>query len=117
MVVVERMEDYISPKGKYKTKWKCRCDCGNEVGVTSSAIHRGQQSCGCDKYKRIREKRLIDLIGKRFGKLTLLQNVSSTKWECKCDCGNITVVDGSTLRCERTKSCGCLKMEKPYSFE
>jgi hypothetical protein len=32
-------------------------------------------------------------------------------WECKCMCGNITVVCSFDLRNNRTKSCGCLRLK------
>lgn len=38
-----------APSGKAgHVRWKCRCDCGNEVIATSSNLARGAvQSCGC----------------------------------------------------------------------
>lgn len=33
-------------------------------------------------------------------------------WNCKCQCGNFTVVAGYALRKGRIKSCGCAKNEK-----
>lgn len=60
---------------------------------------------------------LIDLTGKRFGKLVVLKRVENNKhhqpqWECLCDCGNKTVVVGQKLRKGITKSCGCLVYEQ-----
>ena len=54
-----------------------------------------------------------DLIGKRFGKLTVVDFVrhpSKNKnfWMCKCDCGNTTYLDAYRLKSGHTKSCGCL---------
>lgn len=60
---------------------------------------------------------LINLVGKRFGKLTVIERAGSTKggvarWLARCDCGNEIIVDGSSLRRNNgTKSCGCLKNE------
>lgn len=47
--------------------------------------------------------------------LTVLDFVSRNKdsrafWNCRCDCGNVTVVSGKALRRGTTKSCGCLHM-------
>jgi hypothetical protein len=62
--------------------------------------------------------KLIDLTGKRFGKLTVIKKVkshvapnghASTMWECKCDCGNIINVCSYDLRSGHSKSCGCLQ--------
>lgn len=58
----------------------------------------------------------IDLTGQRFGRLTVIKFVSRinkrTKWLCKCDCGNETIVSTKCLRNGDTKSCGCLKKDK-----
>lgn len=54
------------------------------------------------------------LLGKRFGKLTVLNLCrSKTKygqsiWHCICDCGNQKDVVGVNLVSGNTKSCGCL---------
>ena len=57
-----------------------------------------------------------ELSGKKFGRLTVIRRCENNKhglprWECKCDCGNITLVDGQHLREGKTKSCGCLKKD------
>lgn len=59
----------------------------------------------------------IDLTGKRFGRLTVVRATSKRSsqgdifWECICDCGNIDIVNGKSLRCSGQKSCGCLQRE------
>lgn len=55
----------------------------------------------------------IDLTGMKFNKLTVIKRVENNKrgqamWECSCDCGNTTIVNGYTLRNGGVKSCGCL---------
>lgn len=64
--------------------------------------------------------RCVDLTGKKFGRLTVLKRVENKKinsrnqksqWLCQCDCGNKTVVMGTNLRNDYTKSCGCLQRE------
>ena len=58
--------------------------------------------------------KFIDLTGKIFGRLTVERNIGRHKtrlqiiWECKCECGNRTIVAGNELREGETKSCGCL---------
>ncbi len=56
--------------------------------------------------------KLVDLTGKRFGKLTIIKRSVSTlkrpQWDCICDCGNSTSVVGHSLKSGLTKSCGCL---------
>jgi len=57
--------------------------------------------------------RRIDLIGQKFGRLIVIQRVNNDKWGnsrwlCKCDCENETIVLGSNLQSNHTQSCGCL---------
>lgn len=66
--------------------------------------------------------KLIDITGKKFGRLTVIKRVGSNKqgqstWLCKCDCGNEKVVVGAALRRGYVKSCGCLVMEKTYNYK
>ena len=60
--------------------------------------------------------RLLDLTGKRFGRLTVVSRAENsksgkTRWHCKCDCGNECVVHGDSLKSGNTKSCGCVRRE------
>lgn len=43
--------------------------------------------------------------------LTVIRQVPAkrTRWECLCDCGNVTYVSGANLVRGAVKSCGCLK--------
>lgn len=55
-----------------------------------------------------------DLIGQRFGKLTVLKELEKVKngsrvWLCKCDCGNTKEVTTRDLNNHRVASCGCSK--------
>ena len=65
-------------------------------------------------------RRLIDLTGRKFGKLTVVKRVEdnisksgykSAQWLCVCDCGNEVIVTGRNLKTNNTKSCGCLQKE------
>jgi len=57
---------------------------------------------------------LPDLIGQRFGKLTVLSFSHSGRWgrywTCLCDCGGQSKVSTNSLRRGNTKSCGCGKV-------
>ena len=62
-------------------------------------------------------KNFKDITGQKFGRLTVIKVVSKNKhrqykWECQCDCGNISKVISSQLRNGHTKSCGCLHKDK-----
>lgn len=58
----------------------------------------------------------IDLIGKRFGRLTVLEVIGKNKkgcyiYKCKCDCGKYKQTNSHYLLGGITKSCGCLQSE------
>lgn len=64
--------------------------------------------------------KFIDLSGQRFGRLTVLERSGAyrskkgqiqTRWLCRCDCGNNTVVHGASLKKGATRSCGCIRTE------
>lgn len=59
----------------------------------------------------------IDITGKRFESLVVLERVANdssgnAKWKCLCDCGKVIEVSGNHLRTGHTKSCGCYKIQK-----
>jgi hypothetical protein len=59
---------------------------------------------------------MIDITGVKFGRLTALRRVGTTKqrspiWECRCDCGKIATVSTNHLRNHRIVSCGCYSSE------
>lgn len=61
--------------------------------------------------------KVIDLTGKTFGKLTVIQRSGSNVqgeavWLCQCDCGNKSLVSSSNLRTGNTSSCGCFGKEQ-----
>lgn len=58
LVVLYKVENYVSPKGYTQTRWLCKCDCGTEKIVHSGSLKRGLTiSCGC--YNKEKNK-LID---------------------------------------------------------
>lgn len=57
----------------------------------------------------------IEMAGQRFNKWTVLEfshidpKCNLAHWKCKCDCGNIGIVAGGSLRRGKSKSCGCYR--------
>lgn len=57
---------------------------------------------------------MIDMIGQKFGKLTVLEECEERSKDrqkiylCECECGSTSVVRGGCLRGGKTKSCGCI---------
>lgn len=58
-------------------------------------------------------KNFKDINGQKFGMLTVISFAEIRRgkafWNCKCKCGNTSIVAGDKLRSGRTKSCGCLQ--------
>ncbi len=84
-------------------KWKCRCSCGtiSEVGTYQLSSGRSK-SCGHDSGK------LKNLVGQKFGELTVLEYAGNMKWKCRCSCGKEVIVNRGDLKTGNTKSCGHL---------
>lgn len=99
--------------------WRCICDCGNEVLVSSKQLagEKKTLSCGCLRREKL-AARATDYTGKRFGRLTALEPVENRQgggvvWRCICDCGNEVLVRGNYLADGSRWSCGaCLPREK-----
>lgn len=96
-------------------KWICQCDCGKIKEVAGGDLIKGNiKSCGCKKSELISQNNTISMVGKKFGKLTVLQEISerasdgSIKYLCKCECGNTKIINGVNLRRGITTSCGCI---------
>lgn len=65
--------------------------------------------------------KLIDLTGRRFGRLTVIERSENSKsgrvqWKCICDCGTECVKLSKTLINGHTKSCGCLHDERIIEY-
>lgn len=103
------------------TRWLCKCDCGKEVIVWACSLKKGDtKSCGCMRDSLIGEANTNNLIGKKFGRLEVVNKTYRTNsknrniiyWECKCDCGNTTYITTGNLINTGVKSCGCYRKEK-----
>jgi hypothetical protein len=60
--------------------------------------------------------RVIDLTGRRFGRLVVVERAPADKWgharwRVRCECGEERIVQGHHLRRGLTRSCGCLAIE------
>lgn len=95
------------------TLWRCRCDCGKEILLEPYQITGEKvKSCGCLRS----EKKIRDLTGQRFGRLTALERLEeksnrSYMWRCRCDCGKEVKVRANALTSGNTTSCGCAKLD------
>lgn len=94
------------------TVWHCKCDCGGEIDAPLHQLTSGyRKSCGC-----LSKPPRKELIGKRFGMLTVVaysgKRDGMHRWLCRCDCGRNTTVGQTLLQSGKTKSCGCLSGER-----
>lgn len=110
----------LHPTDKRKNKsivWVCKCDCGTIKEIPAYYLTGGKvKSCGCLKKETDKKPKgnVIDMIGKKFGHLTVIARDGSdkngqAKWICECDCENHTRISvlGGNLRKGHTQSCGC----------
>lgn len=61
---------------------------------------------------------LIDIIGQKFGRLTVVSRSENdprgnARWLCRCNCGVEKVVLAQSLRKGATVSCGCFNTQRP----
>jgi hypothetical protein len=60
--------------------------------------------------------RLEDLTGRRFGRLVVVRRAPNRNrqvyWECRCDCGETSVVRSMNLVSGSTQSCGCYSRDQ-----
>lgn len=98
--------------GNHIQKYLCQCSCGNQIILPAKLINE-KKNCGCKPYEGF--DKLDEMIGRRFGHLTVIQ--MSERLDCygkrsyricKCDCGNIVEVSRRHLISGHTQSCGCL---------
>jgi hypothetical protein len=119
--------EYDHTDNHCRAYWKCQCDCGNIIITSGTALRSGgSKSCRCLSKEITKKRQVIDLTGKRFEKLLVIEQAEGPReiknhsryWLCKCDCGGIIITNGASLRNGSTKSCGCLVKEvitKSYS--
>lgn len=67
-------------------------------------------------------RRLIDIAGQRFQRLTVLKSIrrdgrgGRSLWLCQCDCGENVIAYSYNLRSGNTGSCGCLHRKISREF-
>ena len=91
-----------------------RCKCGLERNKKSLQVIRGnsKQCLRCYKKERKELKRLLidkhQIVGKSFGRWTVLQYLGAGLYECQCDCGSVMkkkCAELMTLRCLQCERC------------
>ena len=115
LTVIER-SGYVGDR----IQWRAICTCGNEAMTTTESLRSGKtQSCGCLQKENASKSNRTDLVGSKFGRLTVMSRMEPvwyksthvTRYLCLCDCGNQTSALLSNLTTGKTKSCGCYRDE------
>lgn len=96
--------------------WFCQCDCGKtKIVARHNLISGATRSCGCLQ-KEVGYSKLDDLVGQKFGALTVINRVENdgkqVRYLCKCDCGNEKIFYSTNLKRGLSTSCGCFRKEK-----
>lgn len=99
-------------KINHRSVWLARCDCGKEFNVYQQALFAKTKNitqcweCG---RKTTGIKNTKDLTGQKFGKWTVIKRVDldskRVKFLCRCECGNESVVIGTTLSSGQSTKC------------
>lgn len=104
-----------SIRGKdWSRMYTCQCTCWKQTTVKAVALRLGiTRSCGCLQKETASKCNKIDLIGKTFGRLTVISEDitrynGSVRYHCQCTCGNTLTVVSNSLTSWNTKSCWCL---------
>ena len=119
VISFEKIEKKYSRNYYY---WKCKCSCGKTVIKETSILKKSfNLSCGC---KNLKEIPSIDLTGKVFGKLTVLNfegyknygknRIRRAYYTVKCSCGSSEFsILGTNLNRKKGNSisCGCAVRE------
>ena len=84
-----------------KSKYRCFCDCGNELTLSEKKLNEGITSCGCLSS--------LNLRGNRYGRLVAKEPVDDSSWLCHCDCSSELTIPTKHLLDGSARSCGCLK--------
>lgn len=93
----------------------CQCECGTIKPVAIKNLVKGlSKDCGCGRKHTLRETQTKNLVGQKFGKLTVVELMPDSNkfhrrvYRCVCECGNEIIVSSICLTNYHTLSCGCL---------
>lgn len=123
LLVINRAEDEIRYDKRYKngisyiTMWNCECECGNTCIVSTTRLLKGlTRSCGCLRKETTSTVFTKNLVGEKFGDLTVIEYKGSKKgrslWLCECKCGNKILCTQHELTQENKKDCGCERINR-----
>ena len=99
LTVIDKLGSAPRSGGRTEIKWKCVCDCGNEVIASTANLNNGKCiQCYQCAHDLTGLKRRQDLTGETYCKLTVKKmlynynNTNKTKCLCDCECGKTDVI-------------------------
>lgn len=119
LTVIKKADE---PVNRYAA-WRCRCDCGGEITVSSKHLKRETKTnCGCIPKKTAHNGTIPeDLTGRVFGRLEVLSRDRNrgdrTCWLCRCACGALHSATAHDLKSGHVKSCGCASHENSFRLD
>ena len=113
------LERAPSPTKETRAYWLCRCSCGGEYPRRARDLIQGKTSRCQECYT---SSLGTDMTGRVFGSWTVLEvsHASAGRklyWVCRCVCGRVKPVDGSTLRRGKSTQCGSCRTRKQRAAE
>lgn len=113
---------FLNGKDKWGRKeWRCKCACGKHRSAYDYELKRGVciqcAECGnkarAEKLRGRASSRRIDMTGKIYGRLTVIEWSRTEKhhaiWKCQCLCGRFAEFSAIGLRQDWHYSCGCVR--------
>jgi hypothetical protein len=100
---------YVGSKGSQGSVWSSKCQCGLVLELSRQQLkEKAALNLGCKICSP--KPKYEDLIGRRFGKLTVIKYagkaVKETSWVCRCDCGKIITIRARSLKQVINPNCG-----------
>lgn len=93
--------------------WNVQCiKCGQEFEIVASKLHRGDLQECTNLHGQLTNggRPPQNLIGQRFGHLTVIEYLGNRMWKCQCDCHEnaFTTARTDSLLSGTKISCGCI---------
>lgn len=92
--------------------------CGTQFQLKTKDRKYCSRRCVCAKMSQEHIKEYREFVGKRFGRLVVVERECKDKRHphliCNCDCGKQISVNAEQLLTGKTKSCGCMRIEKTF---
>lgn len=113
ILLIERT--YLDEKNHWHGNFLCPY-CDTPFDAIINYVSSGATiSCGCVEHENRAKSKIKPMIGKKFDKLTVVQQLPEytkcVRYLCQCDCGNYIICNGDNLRNGDRTSCGCKKRE------